>query len=61
MSRSAGRFLLQLIPEASLGSSACGVTGSARVCAVVCSVRQKVVAGVWLFSGAVYTWERGVQ
>lgn len=29
--------------------------------AVVCSVREDVITGVWLFSGGVYTRERVTQ
>lgn len=59
--RSAARFLLQLIAAASLGSSAYGAAASAETCVVVSDVRAKVMTGVWLFSGVVYTWERVIQ
>lgn len=59
--RSAARFLLQLIAAPSLGSSAYGAAASPKTCVVVSDVREKVMTGVWLFSGVVYTWGRVIQ
>lgn len=54
--RSADRFLQKHLWEAQLEEPQ-GVLRRA----VVCSVREDVITGVWLFSGGVCSWERVTQ